>query len=148
MDIGNSVEGVLYMSKKLRTLVKNYKKVAEKVKKCDDTSCAEERLEIERQIMAELTKMYVEEEHLDFDDIITILEVSNPYKHTFKSLIFAIEKTNSPISVDIMDYILTYSATVTMNADSYKDIIYLMSKTIDALTGNIKLSQTVTEVYQ
>lgn len=153
------------MNDKLKAVIDEYDRINQKITKlcknisitglydCDDyitrdiESCRKQRLEVERKINAVLSIMQTKQEYLDFDDIINILNISNPDKHTFKSLIFAIEQTNSPISIAVMDYILTYSAAVTKDEDTYKDLLYLMAKTVDTLAGNKQLIKSVTELY-
>lgn len=112
--------------------------VADKIKNTN-----EEIGKTEARVNSLLAEMSEKKDYITLKDIIEILDESD---ENIKYVINAIDESSSPVTYDMVEYILHFVLNFVGTESTYKDIIYLMARAIDSESGKTNLTDLAVEM--
>ena len=112
--------------------------VADKIKNTN-----EEIGKTEAKVNSLLAEMREKKDYITLKDIIEILDSSD---ENIKYVINAIDESSSPVTYDMIEYILHFVLNFANTKNTYRDVIYLMARAIDSESGKTNLTDLAVEI--
>ena len=112
--------------------------VADKIKNTN-----EEIGKTDAKVNSLLAEMREKKDYITLKDVIEIIDESD---ENIKYVINAIDESSSPVTYDMVEYILHFALNFVGTKSTYRDIIYLMARAIDSESGKTNLTDLAVEI--
>lgn len=87
-----------------------------------------------------LATMRDEKKSVTLTDVVDLINIGRSGPSIFETVVYVLDETSSAVTVDIAELLLNFSLTIPADEGIYKDLIYILSRTVDTVTENSHLT--------
>lgn len=95
---------------------------------------------IKAEINEMLATMRDEKKSITSTDVVDLINIGRNGPSIFETVVYILDETSSAVTTDIAELLLNFSLTIPADDGIYKDLIYILSRTVDTATGNSHLT--------